>query len=217
MDKRFDELLVEHKDLYLFECEAGRVMFRLLPYNKYTHAKYIVQNYPTFRWSLEDDIWEECVIEHTFDCSVDYIYAGVITVVTQLILKLSCSSRTDEANYTLDIARNQLQDAAQQAIIFVCEAFPSYLPEDVEKMRWNDILKRLAQAEIILNKSFEFKSETSQEIDDSAKIFKELDEHYENNIDAVISQPVDFEADNSDFYMEEFSDPKGDFNINNRG
>ena len=161
MDKRFDEILVEHRDVFLFECAVGRVMFRLLPYQKYAIARHSIRNYPTLRWALEDDIWEECVIEHTFDTGIDNIPAGVITTVTQLILKFSCSQNTQDANMVLDAARAGLQDAVQQAIIFVCEAFPSYLPEDLEKMSWNQILIRLAQAERILGKRFEFKDSAS--------------------------------------------------------
>ena len=97
MDKRFDEILVEHKDVFLFECASGRVMFRLLPYQKYAVIRHSVRTYPNLRWALEDDIWEECVIEHTFDQGLDNISAGVISVVAQLILKFSCSQNTEEA------------------------------------------------------------------------------------------------------------------------
>jgi hypothetical protein len=219
VDQRFDELLAENRDLYLFEYEAGRVLFRLLPYQKYTSAKYIILSYPTFRWAVEDDIWEDCVIEHSIlgGASPGLLASGVVSTVVQLILKMSCSVHPEQANEELDEARGHLQDAVQQAIIFICEAFPSYLPEALEKMTWKDILKRLAQSEQILGKTFEFRGVTSHHVDDSGKIFKDLDElsqdHY---LDQAIKTPVNFAKDNGAMHEADWGSPSGDFNIRNR-
>lgn len=124
--------------------------------------------------------------------------------------------RPDEANYELDEARYSLADAVQRAIIFICEAFPSYVPENLEKMTWRDILKRLAQAEVILNKTFVFQDPASQPIDDSGKIFADLNQHSEDSIiDQVAASAFDPRKHNQEFSQEEWGSPKGDFDLRN--
>lgn len=211
MELRFDEVLAENQDLYLFECDEGRVIFRLLPYKNYAAAKYIIQAYPEFRWSIEESIWDSCVIEHTAlsGANVDHLSAGLVSTIAQLILKYSCCIKPEEANDQLAEARYSLTDAVQRSIIFICEAFPSYLPEHLEKLTWRDLLKRLAQAEVILNKSFQFSDVASQPIDDSGRIFNELDRMSQDST-------IDRIRDNKDLAKEEWGSPTGDFNIRNR-
>lgn len=218
MDLRFDDLLAENQDLFLYENDDGRVLFRTLPYRKYATVKHIMTLYPNFIETIQDSIWDECVLEHTLLSGADknHLKAGDVSTVVDLILKKSCSTSPDEANYQLDEARAYLQDAVQQAIIFICEAFPSYLPEDLEKLTWMKILKRLAQAEQILGKSFEFRNAASTPQDDSGKIFSELNSRsQEGIIDQIANQGMDFARENSEFHKEEWGNPSGDFNLRN--
>ena len=220
MDLRFDDLLAENQDLYLFENEEGRAIFRLLPYNKYSVIKYILAAYPSFANAIEEDIWHDCVIEHTFlsGASVDNIKAGTVTSVASLILQYSCATEANQANSELEEARSYLQDAVQQAIIFICEAFPSYLPEDLEKLTWKKILKRLSQAELILNKNFQFQTVNSQPQDDSSKIMQELNKLSEDTVvDNIVNSTFNFNEDNQQLHSEEWGAPKGNFNIRERG
>lgn len=212
----FKDILTEHENVYLFEIEQGRILFRLLPYRDYATFKYILQTYPKMKWEIEDQIWHQCVVEHTFGFGSDYIEAGVVTTVANIVLWFSCSKTSDEANVILDASRVSIQDAVQQAVLFVCEAFPSYLPETLEKLTWVNLMKRLAQAEVILNKSFEFKAPAGQDTDDSGKIFERLDEVSESSIDDIVhSNAVDFDKVNNGLMQEEFSAPEGDFNLRN--
>jgi hypothetical protein len=218
MDLRFDELLAENQDLYLYENDDGRVLFRTLPYRKYATVKHIMSLYPNFIETIQDSVWDQCVLEHTLlsGADKDHLKAGDVSTVVDLIIKKSCSTNPDEANQELDQARAYLQDAVQQAIIFICEAFPSYLPEDLEKLTWMKILKRLAQAEQILGKSFEFRGTTSTPQDDSGKIFSELNSRaQETMIDEISKQGMDFNKENAQFHTEEWGNPSGDFNLHN--
>jgi hypothetical protein len=203
----FDRVLKENRDLYLFQLDSGRIMFKLLDYESYKTIRYIMQAYPDLKFDLEDRVWDDCVLEHTFPYGKEYIPAGIATTTAQLILHLSCPSSIDSINTQLSQARVLLTDAREQAIITICEAFPSYLPEDLEKMTWSMLLRRLAQAEAILKRQFEFTAPASQPLDDSGKIFDRLKEYTEN--------AVDFAKVNKELYKEEFGKPSGDFNLNN--
>lgn len=203
----FDRLLSQHRDLYLFQIDSGRAMFKLLDYESYKAIKYIMQAYPNFKFDLEDRVWDECVIEHTFPFGKDMMPAGIITTVAQSILFLSCPNSIESINTQLNDARGLLADAREQAIITICEAFPSYLPETLEGMTWPVLLRRLAQAEAILKREFEFAPAASQPIDDSGKIFDRLREYTEST--------VDFRKVNADLYKEEYGNPSGDYNLHN--
>jgi len=204
----FDKVLKEHRDLYIFETGQGRVMFHLMDYEAYKATRYIMQAYPEFKFDLEDRIWDDCVLEHNLDAGRDNIDAGIITTISQMILYLSCPQSIEAVNMQLEDARGLLNDAREQAIITICEAFPSYLPEKLEKMSWPMLLRRLAQSEAILKREFEFKDAASQPVDDSAKIFQRLEE--------FTNTSVDFSKVNQELYNEEFGTPKGDFNIHNQ-
>ncbi len=203
----FDKALKEHRDLYLLATDEGRVMFHLLDYESYKATRYIMQAYPEFKFDLEDRVWDDCVVEHSFLNGKDHLPAGLVTSLAQLILYLSCPQSTEAINFQLEDARSLLVDAREQAILTICQAFPSYLPETLEKMSWPVLIRRLAQAESILEREFEFKDAASQEEDDSGKIFDRLAEH--------TAVAVDFEKVNRDIHKEEFGAPKGDFNLHN--
>jgi len=201
----FDKALTEYRDLYLFVTSEGRVMFRLLDYERFKALSYVVSAYSEFKFDIEDKIWDECVIEHTFINGKDYLPAGLITTISQMIFYLSCPQSIDDINLQLDDARGFLDDAREQAILTICEAFPSYTPEALEKMTWQTLMRRLAQSESILKRQFEFKNAASQQQDDSAKIFERLNENIS----------VDFAKVNNELHEEEFGTPSGDFNLRN--
>lgn len=191
----------------MFETPDGRVMFHLMDYESYKAVRYVMQAYPNFKFDLEDRIWEDCVVEHTFDTGFDNIEAGIITTVSQLILHLSCPESVEVINNQLGEARALLGDAREQAIITICEAFPAYIPEQIEKLSWPMLMRRLAMAEAILKREFEFKDPASQHTDDSGKIFDMLEDY--TNV------AVDFSKVNSELYKEDFGNPSGDFNLKN--
>lgn len=207
----FKRSLIKDKDLYLFEVESGRALFRLLDLEEYSTIRYILQCYPRFKTELEDSIWEDCIIEHNFRDNVNYassdtIDAGIITTLSQLILFLSCPKDIDTMNETLEYARASINDTREQAILVICEAFPSYLPEALEKMSWPTLVKRLAQAEQILKKDFNFTDAASQPTDDSARMFKNLEEMSN-------SPAIDYAAENKKLHKELHGNPSGNFNL----
>ena len=191
-------------------------MFVLLEYGDYAAYSYLLKVYGNSSMiaKVEDEIWDKCVVEHTLPQGFDSIKAGIITSVAQTILFLSCPKDPEGANQDLNYSRNSIQDALQQVIIFICEAFPSYVPEDLEAMPWSKIIKRVAQAEMILKKEFSFHPPSSQGKDDSDTIFGNLEKFGSDNLDKLVKEPViDFEKENRELLQQDAGDPKGDFNI----
>jgi len=199
------EEIFSNRPVYALQTSKGRILFKLLSNKKYNTIAYVMKNYPYFKSDLEDDIWDECVLQHSISTNKDHMDAGVITTIAQLILFFSSPRTIDQANQELYEKRIELANIKEQAIITICQAFPAYLPEVLEDMSWEILLKRLAQAEIILEKEFEFKSTTSQSEDDSDKIFSRLDEY--------TNETIDFSRANKELNKEEFGAPRGNYNL----
>lgn len=145
----------QHRNMYVFKTAQGSVLFKLLDYNKVKIAEKICNAYPSLAPTIEDNIWEECVIEHSFPYVLDDLNAGIVSTVVRVILRMSIPATLDEVEKVLQEARDQNADIRDDIIIKICQAFPAYKPEEVEGLDWQMQLKRLSQAEKILNIKFE--------------------------------------------------------------
>jgi hypothetical protein len=150
------ELYGKYKDLYLFNTGKGSVLFKALSYADSETAKRICKNYPALAPIVEDNIWKKCVIEHTLPGTVDTLNAGLVSTIVRLILNFSNPTSHYDIENELNEIRAKTRNIREEIIIKICQAFPSYTPEDVEDMEWRTQLKRLAQAEKILGTTFNF-------------------------------------------------------------
>lgn len=154
MNENVFKLYTEHKHLYLFQSGQGSVLFTLLPFDKTKLVERIVKAYPALTTTIEDNIWEECVVEHSFPSRVEDMDAGIVSTITRLIMRLSSPNTIEEIQSDLDKTRENLTDIRDQIVTKICEAFPAYTPEEVEAMDWQTQIKRLAQAEKVLGTEF---------------------------------------------------------------
>lgn len=100
---------------------------------------------------LENAIFEECVLDKHYISNMHDGLAGIVSTVVGLILAMSGPSPDANVfNETLDLARREVDTIESQLIMTICQAFPAYSPEDIQKLPWKTILVRAAQAERIL-------------------------------------------------------------------
>lgn len=154
MNENIFKLYTKYKNLYLFQSGTGSVLFRLLPFDKTRIAERITKAYPSLVPTIEENIWEECVVEHSYPKNFQDMNAGIISTVARIIIRLSSPRSIDEIKDDLDATRETLVDVRDQIVTKICEAFPAYKPEDVEAMDWQTQVKRLAQAEKVLGNAF---------------------------------------------------------------
>lgn len=154
MNENIFNLYSKYKNLYLFQSGTGSVLFRLLPFDKTRVAEKISRSFPALAPTIEENIWEECVIEHSYPSSLHDMNAGIISTVARLIVRLSSPMSIEEIKDDLDATRSGLVDVRDQIVTKICEAFPAYKPEDVEAMDWQTQVKRLAQAEKVIGSEF---------------------------------------------------------------
>lgn len=155
------DLYGKYKHLYLFNTGKGSVLFKPLSYNKCETAKRICAAYPALAPVVEDNIWEECVVEHTLQATVDDMNAGLVSTIVRLILGFSNPTSLQEVEDDIQQLRNETGNIRNDIVIKICQAFPAYTPDDVENMEWREQLKRLVQAEKILGTKFQFVDEKS--------------------------------------------------------
>ena len=150
------ELYGKHKNLYVFNTGRGSVVFKALSYDKSQTAKRICDAYPVLAPIVEEDIWEECVVECTIPEPLNKMKAGLVSTIVRLILRLSNPKDLPEIKKDLQEARDNTMSIREEIVLKICQAFPAYKPEEVEAMEWRTQLKRLVQAEKILGTTFEF-------------------------------------------------------------
>jgi len=99
---------------------------------------------------LEDEIFKKCVLDDKITRNIDYLWAGIVSVVVQNIMQYSGPVGIDAFNQDLDDARAQLMNANYAVIHELTEliytAFP-YKPEEVYAMDYETFIFRAAQAE----------------------------------------------------------------------
>lgn len=188
------ELYGKYKNLYLFNTGKGSILFKTLSYDKFQTAKRISKAYPALAPIVEENIWEECVVEHTLEGTVDTLNAGIISTIVKLILHFSNPISLEKIESELNAIRNERFDIREEMIIKICKAFPAYKPEDIEAMEWNEQLKRLVQAEKILETTFAFAPAESKKQD--MKKSKDLKTDFATKQGSDGMQYIDFDREN---------------------
>jgi len=127
-----------------------RVPFKLLTWGDYTIFFELFQKQTIPTYILENIIFERCVVEKSVVMIKNKLRAGIITTIVNMIMLLSGPVDSNSFNQALDQTRSQIDSLQSQVEMIICRAFPGYTPNDLQKMRWPELVKRLAQAERIL-------------------------------------------------------------------
>ncbi len=131
----------------------GKVVWVRLPWGKFRHYSNLFRSGQVNISSLEEEIYQLCVVEEEIPPEVKNL-AGTISTVVKSVLALSGSSTSDAIYSQLDQARQVITSNEDQITALICLAFP-YKPEDIEQLPWDTVLRRLAQAELVLGIQFQ--------------------------------------------------------------
>jgi hypothetical protein len=185
-------LFSENEELYNFQTPDGAVIFRLLPMDRYRLVEKMCKSYPSLVPSIEEQVWDECVVEHSFPSDYRDLDAGIISTVFRIIFRKSGPRNLKRIVDDLQESRDNLnKDIRDQIILKICEAFPSYVPEQIEKMSWATQRKRLAQAESILGTTFEITGDGIEKSDGSG-----ANSSVSQKVGTDGQQYIDFAAEN---------------------
>jgi len=130
--------------------DGERIPFRLLTWEEFNIYWKLYTKGTIVSDVLEDELFRECVVDPDCIDRMPDMPAGVVPTVVSVIMQLSGPAEADNFNNSLDLQRQLVDTINSQVIMSICQAFPAYKPEDIEKMPWHTVLERLAQAERIL-------------------------------------------------------------------
>lgn len=159
---------VANSSLYQTLFDDGYVVWTPLPWSEYKKLREArLTRGATIDIDLEEFVYNKCVIFSSYDEEPPADFeiedkmlfvednrldqpAGVISTVVKTVLYFSGALKADTIIQQLDLHRGAIENIEDQLTVAICRAFPAYTPEDIEKMEWQTVLKRAAQAEAAL-------------------------------------------------------------------
>lgn len=185
--------------LYVTKFDWGGFIWRPLGYDEAVLYKGLFQMAPRAKAELEDQIFNECVIDHPLpNEDFDNWQAGIVTTIAQSILYFSTVNNPKELLQRLQAARNELdEDLLQQLYMQVMITFPGYTLEELKRMSVEVFLEKVAMVERLTG--------------DELKLQEE-----EQRPNIPYFHNIDFAAENERLQRFETAPPEGDWNLNRR-
>lgn len=141
-------------DVFATSFADGTIVpWKLLTVDDYIHYDmlYKAQLYPDA--FVEDEIFCKSVLDKSLIDNIDRLKAGTVSFVVQSILQFSGPGSPDDITQMLEIKRYESTNILHDMVIWICQAFPGYTPDDLYSMKYPDFMLRFAQAEIKLLRS----------------------------------------------------------------
>lgn len=179
--KHYLDYKMEAPGLFQTRFEDGYVVWKPLSwgeFRKYRDAHHLMGN--KISTQIEEAVYSKAVVFSSYDAippedmdaeegalwvekSREEQPAGVIPTIVKSVLFMSGAQDGRQIMEQLNQHRPLIQNLEDQLIVEVCRAFPAYKPEELESLSWQDFLKRVAQAEIILGYPFELFDEQEEQ------------------------------------------------------
>jgi hypothetical protein len=155
-------------EVFKTELEDGFVLWRVISWSEFKalrNARMTIG--ATLDLEIEEAVYNKAVFFSSFDrippsnlsedekslfvkMDRENQDGGIVSTVAKAVLMASGVTKPEKIFLQLEQARSLIGNIEDQIAVIICRAFPSYTPEDVEKMTWPTVLKRAAQAEMIL-------------------------------------------------------------------
>ena len=147
------EAKCKYKNIYKLCAPSDNeieIVYRLLTWQEYLSYTSAIDSGATSSADIEEDIFKKCVIDDSYTECMEHLLAGDVLTVVNLILTQSGPQNVDEIDEKLNEKREAVHSLNNQIISIICQAFPGYTPDIIEKMDWETIIERLTLAESIL-------------------------------------------------------------------
>lgn len=152
------ELKKEHRVVFCLELAGYEIIFRLLSWREHNIYSKVLSMSPLLRGKIEDKLFRELCLNPILIDEMNNLPAGIISTVVGVILSLSGDTldNTEESlekiNANLQEARESLEsNIYEQFILMICQAFPSFNPQQVEELPYYEVLRLVVMAEKILS------------------------------------------------------------------
>ncbi len=146
-----DHLREIYGAVYLITFPDGTdIPFKPLSYGDFCYYNDILTAGLVPPYILEDELFKKCVLDKAI---VDVLLnqkAGTISTTVAAIMQVSGPVDIEEFNNVLESNRELVTKPINYLPTLICRAFPAYKIEDIDKMSFETMLLRLAQAEQVL-------------------------------------------------------------------
>ncbi|NOQ49214.1 MAG: hypothetical protein GQ553_00910 [Nitrosomonadaceae bacterium] len=189
----------QHGVLYVTQFEWGAVIWRPLSWDEVGLYEKLFQLAPSAKADLEESIFKDCVVEHPLpEDDFENWQAGIVTTVSNQVLKISSANNPEEFVQRLDIVRQQVKNNVLfQVFARIMRTFPAYSMEDLVSLPLETLFERLAMVEMITGEEMKFQIEKPPP-------------------SQLAGDAIDFEADNRSFSDVDLAPPAGDWNLTRR-
>ena len=193
------EAKCKYKRIFKYYTPSNdEIVYRLLTWSEYLMYTDTIQAGGIPSFYIEERIFNTCVIDDTDTEAIDLFYAGDILTVVGLILYQSGPQDVESIDDKLEEKRELVGSITNQITALICQAFPGYTPDDIDKMNWDDVIEKLALAESILIAQ----NILSEPLEISGKTKKKIK-----------SGPINFNRANKDLAQSDSGAPPGDWNM----
>jgi hypothetical protein len=146
-----DSLREIYGAVYLITFPEGTdVPFRALSYGDFCYYNDMLTGGLSPPYLLEDELFKKCVTDQAILDNIHKQKAGTISTTVSAIMQVSGPADINEFNQVLQLNRETAAKPINYLPTLICRAFPAYTPEDIDKMSFETMLLRLAQAEQLL-------------------------------------------------------------------
>lgn len=150
-----DKFLLREKygDHFATDLPDGTVIpWRILTVGEFVKYDRLIRSKHILPAEIEDEIFSLCVLNPILVKRKGSLPAGSVSTVAQNILVFSGPSDVQELNMVLNASRHVTEQIFHQIAIVISQAFPAYKLEEIYAMTFEDMMLRLAQAEVKLMK-----------------------------------------------------------------
>ncbi len=150
----------KYKKVHIVPIMDIEVCFKLPTWGEYKNYIWFLRSGLIDKVSLYEYIFKTNVLDEEL---VDKMYsmpAGLVDSIVELILRLAgnplmTQEDIDKINNDINLTRNAVQsNIYEQFITIICRAFPSYKPDDLDNLDWQELLRLLLLAEAKLKSGY---------------------------------------------------------------
>ena len=186
-----------YKALFVTQFEWGAFIWRPLSWDEVGLYEKLFQLAPSAKADIEETIFKDCVVEHPLpEEDFESWQAGIVTTISNQVLKISSANTPEEFVQRLDLVRQQVgSNVLFQLFARIMRTFP-YTMEDLISMPIETLFERLAMVEMITGDEMKFQIEKPSP--------------------SQAAGGIDFEAANKEISEVDFAPPAGDWNLSRK-
>jgi hypothetical protein len=173
------ELKRKHRFIFCTEIAERLIYWRPLTLREHDIYIKIIELKLSPVGKVQDLIFREICLDPSIIDQMNQTPAGLVPSIVNAALTISgnllrSQEEMDKMNNDLEEMRQAINsNPFEQFFLFICKAFPTYTPSDLETLEYQEILRLLVMAEQIIGLEHPIKLEPQKQESITDKLFKD--------------------------------------------